>query len=91
MAKVVNIYSFLNGVKCIYSFLNLNEFFKPDISNLKSILEKIDINNFKMVKDDFRRSITELIKDLFERDTAFTQTEFTDQCSYCDFKALCGR
>ena len=75
----------------LYIHRAAGEEYSPVIQMGEPYKEKIDINNFKMVKDDFRRSITELIKDLFERDTAFTQTEFTDQCSYCDFKALCGR
>lgn len=41
-AKTAYLYNFMAGINVVYDFGNLNEFFKEDISNLKSILEKLD-------------------------------------------------
>ena len=75
----------------LYIHRAAGEDYSPVIQMGEPYKEKIDISNFKMVKDEFHKKINELVQDLFERDIAFTQTEFTDQCSYCDFKSLCGR
>lgn len=42
-AKTAHIYNFMSGIKTVYCFSNLNEFFKNDIPNLRSILEKLDV------------------------------------------------
>ena len=68
-----------------------NEDYSPIIQMGEPYKAKKEITNFMMVKDDFQRCMAELIKDLFERDIAFTQTDVLAKCEYCDFKALCGR
>ena len=49
-AKVVEICNFIDGIRRVYSFSNLNDFFKMDIPNIKSILEAIDINELSKEK-----------------------------------------
>lgn len=51
----------------------------------------VDITNFEMVKSEFSKKLTALIKEIFEEEVSFTQTEHISQCAYCDFKALCKR
>ena len=65
--------------------------YSPVVQMGQPYKEKISITNFKMVMDEFNSSLKELIKDLFERDISFTQTEFSSQCEYCDFKSLCKK
>ncbi|HJD91549.1 PD-(D/E)XK nuclease family protein [Bacteroides coprosuis] len=67
------------------------EDYSPVIQMGQPRKEKIAITNFKMVEDEFKNKLQELIKDLFERDICFTQTEFPETCQYCDFKGLCKR
>lgn len=49
-AKVINIYNFMDGVRKVYSFSNLNEFFKSDASNIKCILYNIDVEKMSQGK-----------------------------------------
>lgn len=51
----------------------------------------VDITNFRVIKEEFAKKLGELIKDIFERDVAFTQTEDFAKCAYCDFRMLCKR
>lgn len=41
-SDVKNLYNFLYGIESVYSFSNLNEFFKNDISKIESLLNKIE-------------------------------------------------
>ena len=43
-STVKEIYSFLDGIKVVYSFSNLNDFFKDDINHINVILEKLNID-----------------------------------------------
>ena len=61
-AKTAEIYRFMDGIKVVYSFSNLNEFFKPDIPNIEDIIEKLDIKqicNKKKTKEMALKSILE--------------------------------
>lgn len=44
-AKVKEINNFSDGIRTIYDFSNLNDFFKADIENLEIIISKIDVEN----------------------------------------------
>lgn len=43
-SNVEDIYSFLDGVKTVYNFSNLNDFFKDDASNIKQILNEMHVD-----------------------------------------------
>lgn len=43
-STVKEIYSFLDGIKEVYSFSNLNDFFKDDIDHISEILAALDID-----------------------------------------------
>ena len=49
-SSVENIYDFLDGIKTIYSFSNLNEFFMNDLAKLKSFFEKLNIEEISIGK-----------------------------------------
>ena len=50
LAKVAEIYNFIEGIDSIYSFKNLNEFFKMDMSNILQIIEELKIEELSMHK-----------------------------------------
>lgn len=52
-AKTNEIYALVDGIKAVYNFSNLNEFFKEDISNIMCISQGIsekDLSNGKITK-----------------------------------------
>lgn len=75
----------------LYIHRAANEDYSPVIQMGEPRKPKVDITNFNMVKDDFKRCMNELIAEIFEKDVAFTQTQFESKCEYCDFKSLCGK
>ena len=52
--------NFINGIRKVYSFSNLNDFFKPDIPNLKDILERIDIDELSQGKKTRKMAVETL-------------------------------
>lgn len=65
-AKVIEIRNFITGIKKVYSFSNLNDFFKPDIPNLKNALEKIDIDELSLEKKTRKMAVETLKSKLQE-------------------------
>lgn len=65
-AKVIEIRNFIDGIRKVYSFSNLNGFFKPDISNLKNILERIDIDELSQGKKTRKMAVETLKSKLQE-------------------------
>lgn len=66
ISKVIDIYSFLEGIKSVYNFSNLNDFFKADVSNIKSLLEKMDIEKLSNGKHTRRIVLDKLKEELKE-------------------------
>jgi hypothetical protein len=52
---------------------------------------KAPVNNFSLLEDDFRERLEVLLKEIFSKERPFVQTELTDKCGFCDFRALCQR
>lgn len=65
-AKVCEINHFVLGVKSVYSFSNLNEFFKADIINLSEIINQIDIEKMSNGKKTRKIALEKLIGELSE-------------------------
>lgn len=65
-AKVIEIRNFITGIKKVYRFSNLNDFFKPDIPNLKNALEKIDIDELSLGKKTRKMAVETLKSKLQE-------------------------
>lgn len=55
-SNVKEIYSFFDGIKAVYCFSNLNDFFKADASNIQELINKMDdgsikeLNNVKITR-----------------------------------------
>ena len=65
-AKVVEIRNFMDGIRRVYSFSNLNQFFKADIPNIKSILEGIDVDELSNEKKTRKMAVEKLKSKLQE-------------------------
>lgn len=65
-AKVIEIRNFITGIKKVYRFSNLNDFFKPDIPNLKNALKKIDIDELSLGKKTRKMAVETLKSKLQE-------------------------
>lgn len=67
------------------------ETYSPVIEMGEPRKPKIPVNNFTFFEDDFRERLQHLLEEIYNPAEAFTQTEFTKTCEYCDFKAMCRR
>jgi hypothetical protein len=43
------------------------------------------------VLDEYKALLKPLVEEIFDGETAFSQTEDIRNCTYCDFKGICGR
>jgi len=70
----------------IYTLRNLFDAkFDPEIKKNSASF------NFQEVADDFESELTGLVSEIFSEENVFQQTEFTDKCKYCPYKAICRR
>ncbi|MBE6286619.1 MAG: PD-(D/E)XK nuclease family protein [Mediterranea massiliensis] len=53
--------------------------------------QKMEVNNFAFYEDKFRKMLHQLLNEIFNGSTPFSQTEEVKQCEYCDFRTLCRR
>lgn len=65
-AKVIEIRNFMDGIHKVYSFSNLNDFFKVDIPNIKSILAGMDVNELSQGKKTRKMAVEKLKSELQE-------------------------
>jgi len=72
-SAVKEIYSFLDGIKEIYSFSNLNDFFKDDVDHISEILAALDIDILSDGKTTKRIVLEKLKKKLEESLTLIQQ------------------
>ena len=52
---------------------------------------KEEVNDFSILEEEFRARLAELLKAIFNPDIAFTQTDISEHCEYCDFRKLCKK
>jgi len=70
----------------VYSLKNLyDQSFDPFIKMNKKYLQIEDIMHV------FNEELTKKLQSLFDAETPFYQTSVTENCSYCDYKAICNR
>lgn len=53
--------------------------------------EKTEVLDFKLYDQEFRTYLSRLLQEIFNPHEPFTQTEFEEYCTYCDFKEICQR
>jgi len=59
--------------------------------SIGSYKQKKEVDNIAEYSDLFLEKMNELLSQLFDIKRNFTQTEITDNCSYCDYKRICRR
>lgn len=64
IAKVAEIHNFMRGVRRVYCFSNLYDYFMKDIPNLKSIVEKINVEEFCQGKKTRKMALDKLKNEL---------------------------
>ena len=47
---------------------------------------KIPVSNFAFYEDEFRERLSALLKEIYNPEETFSQTEDNGKCEYCDFK-----
>lgn len=55
------------------------------------LLEKEPVTDFHKYKEEFIQRLEELIKEIYNPQEPFTQTDFPSKCQYCDYAGLCKR
>ena len=53
--------------------------------------EKVEVSDFAEYEESFRERLNLLLKEIFNPEVAFNQTDIEEKCQYCDFKSLCKR
>lgn len=49
------------------------------------------VDSYLAYRDEFRPQLKEFIKEIFDPDVDFCQSENSDACRFCAFRTLCGR
>ena len=75
----------------LYIHRAASESYSPVIEMGEPRQPKIPVNNFAFFEDEFRERLQRLLKEIFDENEPFTQTEDTKKCASCDFKAICKR
>ncbi len=75
----------------LYIHRAASETYSPIIEMGEPRQPKISINNFAFYEDEFNQKLQDLLREIFNSETPFTQTEEKKKCEYCDYKKLCKR
>ena len=83
------------GLKVAPSLLYIHraasESYSPVIEMGAPRQPKVPVNNFAFYEDEFRERLSALLKEIYNPEEPFTQTEDAKKCEYCDFKRLCKK
>ena len=75
----------------LYIHRAASETYSPVIEMGEARQPKIPVNNFAFYEDEFRERLQTLLQEIYNPEEAFTQTEDTKKCEFCDFRELCRR
>jgi len=64
--------------------------FQPDFSE-KLKMGKEELNNAIPLMPEFEEGLKEVLKEIFQSEQSFDQTDQLDNCAYCEFKTICNR
>lgn len=77
------------------SLLYIHRAASPDYSPVITMGEaykpKAPVTDFRLYDEEFRARLRQLIQEIYNPDEPFTQTPFSSQCAYCEFRSLCKR
>lgn len=74
----------------LYINLAENVDFTSDIEFVTETKPEI-LERFQLLEPDFSIHLNQLISNIFDSKSAFCQTAFAENCTYCDYKNLCRR
>lgn len=72
------------------SLFNIRELFKSDFSPLIQF-KKSDIPNIRIYFEEFSVHLNALLKEIFDGNSSFVQTEDESKCRYCPYAGICNR
>lgn len=75
----------------LYIHRAASETYSPVIEMGEARHPKMPVNNFAFYEDEFRERLQTLLQEIYNPEEAFTQTEDTKKCEFCDFRELCRR
>ena len=75
----------------LYIHRAASETYSPVIEMGEARKPKMPVNNFAFYEDEFRERLQTLLQEIYNPEEAFTQTEDTKKCEFCDFRELCRR
>lgn len=75
----------------LYIHQAASETYSPVIEMGEARQPKMPVNNFAFYEDEFRERLQTLLQEIYNPEEAFTQTEDTKKCEFCDFRELCRR
>lgn len=75
----------------LYIHRAATETYSPVIQMGEPRKPKEAVEDFSKYEKEYRERLQALLEELFHPEGTFTQTEITEKCAYCDFKALCRR
>jgi hypothetical protein len=82
------------GLKVSPALFYVHRAAKEDYSPTIEIGERTGkerVEDFAPYEEPFRQRLDALLREIFQPDIPFTQTEFKEKCEYCDFRALCKK
>ncbi|WP_075589914.1 PD-(D/E)XK nuclease family protein [Labilibacter marinus] len=66
-------------------------FTSPDYSLKKGTPSNNETLTLQTVEEEYINELKQHLADLFNKDIAFSQTEYTDSCLSCSYKSICGK
>ncbi|MEG0648017.1 MAG: PD-(D/E)XK nuclease family protein, partial [Bacteroides sp.] len=75
----------------LYIHRAASESYSPVVEMGEPRQPKLPVDNFAILETEFRDRLHTLLKEIYNPEEPFTQTENTKACEYCDFKALCRK
>lgn len=75
----------------LYIHRAASEEYSPIVEMGEPRKPKVRVDNFALLEEEFRERLEGLLRELFDQELAFSQTEEVSKCEYCDFKGICKR
>ncbi|NCC09454.1 MAG: PD-(D/E)XK nuclease family protein [Bacteroidia bacterium] len=75
----------------LYIHRAASEGYSPIVEMGEPRKPKVKVDNFGLLEDEFRERLDGLLKEVFDQELSFSQTEEVTKCEYCDFKGICKR
>lgn len=69
---------------------NIKEIYNPKF-NPFLILDGMEVQNYFDFREEFESGLANLLAEIFDPSTPFSQTGDVKKCEYCAYKEICGR